>query len=445
MATRILPQEIIRVKRDHGELSNDQIEQFIAGVTDNSVTEGQIAAMTMAIFLNGMVREEFVSLTQAMAHSGNTLNWDSLADRGPVLDKHSTGGVGDNVSLMLAPIVAACGGFVPMISGRGLGHTGGTLDKLDAIPGYNSTPSLDVLRRVVGSTGCAIIGQTDDLAPADRRIYATRDVTATVESIPLIVASILAKKLSAGLSGLVLDVKTGSGAFAASFEMAMDLATNLVDVARSCGLQASALITDMSQPLARAAGNGLEVRNAVKFLRGDHRDPRLEEVTLALAAEMLVLGGLCDSAAEGLQLATKKLEDGTALEVFAKMTAELGGPTDFTNKLDQYLPTANVRREVTANAQGHVRQMATRELGLAVVAMGGGRRAATDRLDYGVGIDHLPALGDTLVVGDRLCTLYAASDEDADAAEALIHSAIEIGKMAEVPKTILSRVDGSAS
>lgn len=436
----MLTQEIIRIKRDGGALSAAQIEQFITGVTNNTVSEGQIAALTMAVFLNGMVRDEFVALTKAMAHSGNVLNWDQLSEQGPVLDKHSTGGVGDNVSLMLAPIVAACGGYVPMISGRGLGHTGGTLDKLDSIPGYRSVPDLAVLRRVVGEVGCAIIGQTDDLAPADRRIYATRDITATVESIPLIVASILSKKLSAGLGALVLDVKTGSGAFAASTEMAKDLADNLVSVANACGLTSSALITDMNQPLASAAGNALEVRNAVEFLDGSHQDARLLEVTLALAAQMLVLGGLCKDAASGVVLATRKLKNGSALEVFAKMVAELGGPTDFTNKTDQYLPQAHVRRVIKVQVDGCVSEIATRDIGLVVVQLGGGRRMASDQLDYRVGISNLPCLGQQYSKGDELCTIHAASDEAANQAEISIRKAILFGKTPNTAPSVLQQV-----
>lgn len=441
----MLTQEIIRIKRDGGALSSAQIEQFIAGVTDNSVSEGQIAALAMAVFLKGMEREEFTALTKAMAASGNILKWDELADKGPVLDKHSTGGVGDNVSLMLAPIVAACGGYVPMISGRGLGHTGGTLDKLDSVPGYVTTPDLEVLRQVIVDVGCAIIGQTDDLAPADRRMYATRDITATVESIPLIVASILSKKLSAGLGGLVLDVKTGSGAFAAKREMAQDLAKNLVSVANACGLPASALITDMNQPLASAAGNALEVRNAVEFLDGSHRDARLEQVTLALAAEMLVLGGICAEPVEALQSVTAKLEDGSALEVFAKMVAALGGPTDFTTRMDQYLGQANIQHQVKVRTGGTIRAMSTRHIGLAVVELGGGRRTATDTLDYSVGLTGLPSLGEPMQFGDTLCTVHAASTEAALRAEHLIREAILFGEPLPMTNPVFARIGTSAS
>ncbi len=437
----MLTQEIIRIKRDRGILSPQQIEQFIQGVTDNSVSEGQIAAFAMAVFLNGMERQEFVSLTKAMAHSGDVLNWDELQDKGPVLDKHSTGGVGDNVSLMLAPIVAACGGYVPMISGRGLGHTGGTLDKLDSIPGYMSTPDLQTLRRVVSTVGCAIIGQTSDLAPADRRIYATRDITATVECIPLIVASILSKKLSAGLGGLVLDVKTGSGAFADTVPMAEELAQNLVSVANECGLAASALLTDMDQPLASAAGNALEVQNAVRFLDGSHRDTRLEQITLALAAQMLVLGGISPNRQNAITLAKQSLSTGAALEVFAKMVAELGGPTDFTERMDAYLPKAGIKRDVLCKQSGVINKIATRDIGLAVVELGGGRKLASDNLDYAVGLCDLPSLGDKIAVGDRLCTIHAATDDAADRAETIIGNSIKIGQSTSLGPAILRYVE----
>src|SRR5271157_3677699 len=294
-----LPQEIIRAKRDGHALSEAEIGEFIAGLTSGEVTEGQAAAFAMAVFFRGMSLDERVALTRAMTRSGASLDWREANLPGPIVDKHSTGGVGDNVSLMLAPMLAACGAYVPMISGRGLGHTGGTLDKLDSIPGYVSQPDLALFRRVVKKVGCAIIGQTADLAPADRRLYAIRDVTATVESIALITASILSKKLAAGLQGLVMDVKTGSGAFMASLSGARELATSIATVASGAGLPTVSLITDMNEPLASAAGNALEVQNAVDFLTGKHRDARLLEVTRALGAELLHLAGLAGTVAEG--------------------------------------------------------------------------------------------------------------------------------------------------
>ena len=290
----MLPQEIIRKKRDGGTLTTEEIGFIVRGLTDGSVTEGQVAAFAMAVFFQGMEVAERIALTLAMRDSGEVLDWPGLD--GPVLDKHSTGGVGDNVSLMLAPALAACGAFVPMISGRGLGHTGGTLDKLDSIPGYRTRPDAGTFRRVTRAVGCAIIGQTADIAPADKRFYAIRDVTATVESIDLITASILSKKLAAGLDALVLDVKCGSGAFMATQGDARALAESLVQVANGAGCRTSALITDMNQPLASAAGNALEVANAANFLTGDAIDPRLWQVTVAQGGELLMLGGLAATA-----------------------------------------------------------------------------------------------------------------------------------------------------
>src|SRR4051812_29899511 len=323
----MLPQEIIRKKRDGERLHGGEIAAFVAAIAPGKVSEGQVAAFAMAIFLNGMSRDEAVALTLAMRDSGDVLDWSDLP--GPVTDKHSTGGVGDNVSLMLAPIVAACGVYVPMISGRGLGHSGGTLDKMDSIPGYVSQPDNALFRKVVLSSGTAIIGQTADLAPADKRFYAIRDVTATVESVPLITGSILSKKLAAGLQSLVLDVKLGNGAFMTRSRDATELATSLVEVANGAGLKTTALITGMSEPLASAAGNAVEVKNAVDFLTGRHRDKRLADVTLGLAAEMLQSAAIAGSNQEGLLRANEALDSGQAADVFGRMVAALGGPADF--------------------------------------------------------------------------------------------------------------------
>jgi thymidine phosphorylase len=291
----VLPQEIIRRKRDGLALRDAEIDDLIEGLTSGRISEGQIAAFAMAVFFKGMSRAETVALTRAMTASGQRLRWDDLG--GPVVDKHSTGGIGDKVSLILAPMIAACGAYVPMISGRGLGHTGGTLDKLDSIPDYRTAPDIGRLRRVVREVGCAIIGQTDDLAPADRRLYAIRDVTATVETTPLITASILSKKLAAGLDALVMDVKVGSGAFLPSLAAARELAASLVEVANGAGLRCSALLTDMSQCLGRTAGNALEVREAIDHLTGAASHERLRDVTLGLSAELLRLGGVEPDAA----------------------------------------------------------------------------------------------------------------------------------------------------
>jgi thymidine phosphorylase len=435
----MLPQEIIRRKRDGLKLSAEEIGVFVAGISDGTITDGQVAALAMAVFFSGMSRDEAVALTLAMRDSGRVLDWSDLP--GPVTDKHSTGGVGDNVSLMLAPIVAACGAYVPMISGRGLGHTGGTLDKMDSIPGYVSQPDLARLRRTVLETGCAIIGQTGDLAPADRRLYAIRDVTATVESVPLITASILSKKLAAGLGSLVLDVKVGNGAFMERPRDAASLASSLVEVATGAGLRITALVTGMNEPLASAAGNALEVRNAVDFLTGRRRDKRLEEVTLALAAEMLQSAELAASNRDGLERAAEALATGRAAAVFGRMVAALGGPTDFVERSEKYLATAPVERAVTAIEDGFVTGIATRELGLAVVALGGGRRSPDDSIDPSVGLSRILPIGAQVRAGDVLALVHARTDMDAEAAVRAVRAAYATGP-ARPPgdKAVLRRI-----
>lgn len=296
-----LAQEIIRKKRDGHPLTEEEIRFFINGVRDNTVSEGQIAALAMTIYFHDMTMPERVALTLAMRDSGTVLNWKSLNLNGPIVDKHSTGGVGDVTSLMLGPMVAACGGYVPMISGRGLGHTGGTLDKLEAIPGFDIFPDDEKFRDIIRHVGVAIIGQTNSLAPADKRFYATRDITATVDSIPLITASILGKKLAEGLDALVMDVKVGSGAFMPTYQKSEELAESIVQVANGAGCQTTALLTDMNEVLASSAGNAVEVREAVQFLTGEYRNPRLFEVTMALCVEMLVSGRLADSRQQARQ------------------------------------------------------------------------------------------------------------------------------------------------
>lgn len=435
----MLPQEFIRAKRDGGKLAAGDIAAFISGLTSGAVTEGQAAAFAMAVFFNGMNRDEIVALTLAMRDSGDVLDWLDLP--GPVSDKHSTGGVGDNVSLMLAPIVAACGAYVPMISGRGLGHTGGTLDKMDSIPGYVSQPDLALFRKAVVETGAAIIGQTADLAPADRRLYGIRDVTATVESVPLITASILSKKLAAGLKSLVLDVKVGNGAFMEKSRDATALATSLVEVANGAGLKASALITGMNEPLASAAGNAVEVQNAVDFLTGRLRDKRLEDVTLALAAEMLQLAGLASSNQDGFRRAGEALEGGRAAAVFARMVSVLGGPADLIDKPEKYLPKAPVERPVKAQQGGFVTGVATRAIGLAVVELGGGRTRPEDKVDHAVGLTRLLPVGAEVRVGDPLALVHARSEDQADRASAAVLAAYTIGPARSSPdKAILRRV-----
>ncbi|WP_333620640.1 thymidine phosphorylase, partial [Pantoea septica] len=404
-----LPQEIIRKKRDGQTLSEEEIRFFINGVRDNSVSEGQIAALAMTIFFHDMSLPERVALTMAMRDSGTVLNWQALNLNGPVVDKHSTGGVGDVTSLMLGPMVAACGGYVPMISGRGLGHTGGTLDKLEAIPGFDIFPDDDRFRQIIKQVGVAIIGQTSSLAPADKRFYATRDITATVDSIPLITASILAKKLAEGLDALVMDVKVGSGAFMPTFEASLELAQAIVGVANGAGCTTTALLTDMNQVLASSAGNALEVREAVRFLTGAERNPRLLEVTLALCSEMLISGKLAASEEEARGKLQQVLDNGQAAEVFARMVAAQGGPADFVERHEAYLPQPTLSKAVYADRPGIVSSMDTRALGMAVVAMGGGRQRASDAIDYSVGLSETIALGERADGQRPLAIVHASS------------------------------------
>ncbi|MGH6904643.1 MAG: thymidine phosphorylase [Geminicoccaceae bacterium] len=440
----ILPQEIIRKKRDGGTLSAVEIAEFIGGLTDGRISEGQAAAFAMAAFLSGMSREETIALTRAMTESGHRLAWQGLD--GPVVDKHSTGGVGDKVSLILAPIVAACGAYVPMISGRGLGHTGGTLDKLDSIPGYDTAPDLERLRSVVRTAGCAIIGQTAELAPADRHLYAIRDVTATVESRPLIVASILSKKLAAGLDALVMDVKVGSGAFLPSLDAARALARDLVEVAEGAGLPCSALLTDMNQCLGRTAGNALEVREAIEVLRGEAAEPGLREITLALAAELLVLSGANAEKTAAAATVARALESGAAAERFARMVAALGGPGDLLEQPDRHLPQAPVRRPVFLEQAGVVATIDARALGLAVVALGGGRRRASDAIDPAVGLTEVRGLGEAVGPDVPFAVVHAATASAAAAAAETLRAAVSVVEVAEgvAPPKIVERIESPA-
>jgi thymidine phosphorylase len=432
----MLPQEIIRKKRDGHALDKAEIAFMVEGLTHGSVTEGQIAALAMAIFFRGMEMPERVALTETMRDSGAVLDWTGL--EGPVLDKHSTGGIGDNVSLMLGPAIAACGGFVPMISGRGLGHSGGTLDKLDSIPGYRTNPDLSLFRRVVEDVGCAIIGQTADLAPADRRLYAIRDVTATVESIPLITGSILSKKLAEGLDGLILDVKTGNGAFMTTREQARELAESLVRVANGAGVKTSALLTDMNQPLASAAGNAVEVMNAADFLAGRHRDKRLEDVTVALGAEVLVLGGLAADAIDGKRRIEDAFNSGRAAEVFGRMVTALGGPVDFMDDPAAHLKFAPVTREVAPDEPGFVQAVDSRAVGIAVIELGGGRARAEDRIDHSVGYTRLAEVGAPVGGEDApLGIVHARTEAHAERAAAALRAAYAVGDSAPPDRPVV--------
>ena len=429
----LLPQEIIRHKRDKLALSPAEIQSFVRGITDHSVSEAQIAAFTMAVFLNGMTPRECVDLTLAMRDSGRVMDWRSLDLDGPIVDKHSTGGVGDVVSLMLGPMFAACGGYNPMISGRGLGHTGGTLDKLASIPGYNPFPSPERLKATVREAGTAIIGQTADLAPADKRIYAARDVTATVESIPLITASILSKKLAAGLDALVMDVKVGSGAFMPTPELSLALAKSIVAVGHGAGLKLSALLTDMNQSLAPCAGNAIEVRCALDYLSGKHRPARLHEVTLALCAEGLVAAGLAVDADDARRRLQASLDSGAAAERFARMVRLLGGPADLFERPDAYLAQAPVVVELPAPRAGVVAAFDARALGMAVVALGGGRVRSDQAIDPAVGLSDIVELGARVPAGAPLLRIHARDANAAKLAAERIGDSIRIVDADQAP------------
>ncbi|TZG27539.1 thymidine phosphorylase [Sphingomonas montanisoli] len=407
--------DIIRRKRDGHALTADEIGLVVRRLADGSLPREQAAALAMAIFLNDMDARETAALTAAMARSGTMIDWTGRLD-GPVLDKHSTGGVGDKVSLMLAPIIAACGGFVPMIAGRGLGHTGGTIDKLQSIPGYDPFAGIDRFQQVVADVGCSIVGQTDDLAPADRMMYAIRDVTATIESTPLITGSILSKKLAAGLDGLVMDIKAGSGAFMSDDEEARALGNAIIASAREAGLPARALVTDMDETLGHAAGNALEVMEAVAYLRGDVREARLHGVTVALCAEVLVIGGL----ASDIEAAEAKVEavlaNGAAAERFSKMIAALGGPADLFDRPEAHLAAAPVIRPVPAPASGWLAKVDGKAVGEAIIDLGGGRRRVDDVVDPRTGFADVAAIGTRFEVGDPVAFAHAASEDAANRA-----------------------------
>jgi thymidine phosphorylase len=418
--------DVIRRKRDGHELSKPEIEHFVAGLADGSIPAEQVSSLAMAIFLRSMSPAEAGNLTMAMARSGTVLDWSGEKLNGPVVDKHSTGGVGDKVSFMLAPIAAACGCYVPMISGRGLGHTGGTTDKVESIPGYRSMPDFDLFRKVVRSAGCAIIGQTADLAPADRRFYAIRDVTATVESIPLITASILSKKIAAGLDGLVMDVKVGSGAFMPTYEKSMELARSIIATAKSAGLRTHALLTDMNEVLGLSAGNALEIAESVDYLTNTRREPRLDAVVRALCSEMLVLSGVeTDREAAG-----RKVEDaivsGRAAQRFDRMVAGLGGPKNFVASYRQHLPAAAVRKPVMSDTAGYLSAVDAFAVGNAIIELGGGRRALGEKLDLSVGFSEVAAIGTQVDRDTPLATVHAASGDDARRATELLQRACTV-------------------
>ncbi len=424
----MLFKELILKKRLGKELTKNEINWFISNLTSNHLSEGQIASLAMAICLKGMTFEERVQLTLAMKNSGKTLSWDLP---GPIIDKHSTGGVGDTVSLILAPVLAACGAYVPMISGRGLGHTGGTLDKFDSIPGYNTSPNEEVLRRVVSKVGCAIIGQTNELAPADKRLYAIRDVTGTVESIDLITASILSKKLAAGLEGLVIDVKCGNGAFMQDFSEASTLAKSLVTVSNESGCKTTALVTDMNQPLSQSIGNSLEVLAAIDILNGSSKDYRLLEVTNSLGVSILCSSNICKNKKEAQLLISSVLSSGKAAEKFSQMISELGGANDFFEKPINYLTPSNIQKNICCKQSGYVKKINTKNLGNILILLGGGRQKVEDDIDFSVGMKLLIELDTYVEKNQPICTLYARDEESFNIAEKEIIESFEIGESEE--------------
>jgi len=423
---------VIAALRRGEEPSTEGLRWFARGLADGRVSDAQAGAFAMGICLRGLSEENRVALTLAMRDSGHVMGWDL---DGPVLDKHSTGGIGDCVSLVLAPALAACGCYVPMISGRGLGHTGGTLDKLDAIPGYVVAPDEARFDRVVREAGCAIVSASAAIAPADRRLYAVRDVTATVESLDLITSSILAKKLAAGLEGLVLDVKVGSGAFMKTDAEARRLAEALVSTANAAGCPTTALVTDMNQPIAPALGNALEVDAAMGVLTGRDKGP-LYELTLALGAALLQGAGF-DAPETRLREA---LESGAAAERMGRMVHGLGGPVEFVETWGRFLPEATVIREVPAPEAGHVAAIDGEALGLAVVRLGGGRTVETDMIDPAVGLSDVVRLGERVEKGAPLARVHAAREDQADAAARVVQAAITLGEAARPGPLVRERV-----
>lgn len=420
----MLAQEIIRRKRNHEALSAAEIKEFVEGLSCGKVADAQVAAMTMAIFLNGLNAAETVALTLAMRDSGNVLNWRGF-DK-PIVDKHSSGGVGDKVSLILAPTLAACDVYVPMIAGRGLGHTGGTVDKLEAIPNYNTAADNDLFRHTVKNVGCAIIGQTGNLAPADKKIYAIRDVCATVESIPLITASILSKKLAAGLQYLVMDLKCGNGAFMSNFADAKALAQSIVTVANGAGCKTSAILTDMNQVLGYSAGNAVEVREALSYLQNENVNPRLDVITKALCVQLLCQCGRCASADEAQKLVDKILSSGAALEKFAQMVAALGGPHDFCEKSHDYLPQAAHTKPIFTAKAGYVTAMDTRAIGVSIIKLKGGRSVPDEKLDLATGYSEFTQIGDYIDEKTPLAVVHYQDEAQFAAAKQDILQAVTI-------------------
>jgi thymidine phosphorylase len=418
--------EVIRKKRDGRALSAEEIAFFVKGLADASIPAEQVSSLAMAVFLNGMTVDEAGQLTTGMAASGRIIDWRDQDLSGPVVDKHSTGGVGDKVSFLLAPIAAACGCYVPMISGRGLGHTGGTTDKIESIPGYNAMPDFSLFRKVVKEAGCAIIGQTPDLAPADGRFYAIRDVTATVESVPLITASILSKKIAAGLDGLVMDIKVGTGAFMSSMDKATELARSIIATAAAANLKTHAIITDMNECLGETAGNALEIAESMAFLRNEHREPRLDEVVMALTSEMLIVTGMETGQESARRKTEEALTSGKAAEIFNKMVQGLGGPADFVDTYAMHLPRASYELPVFADRDGWLATVDAFSVGKAIIELGGGRRTRGEALDLSVGLSSVAPIGSQLGKERPLAVIHASSETSAESAKIMLRNACSV-------------------
>jgi thymidine phosphorylase len=440
----LLPQEVIRTKRDGGNLNQQQIQFFVDGLVDQHFNDAQVGSMAMAIFQQGMNTQEITWLTHAMMNSGDVLHWrGEYTLNGPIVDKHSTGGVGDKVSFMLAAIVAACGAFVPMVSGRGLGHTGGTSDKLESISGFNVQPSTDKFQQIVKDLGFAIISQTDNIAPADKRLYGIRDVTATVESIPLITASILSKKLSAGLDALVMDIKVGNGAMMTDIKQATALAQSIVNVANHAGVKTQAIITDMNQVLGASAGNALEIIETIDYLTGKHQEPRLHQVVLALAKAMLVNTKLAENDKSAKKMVDNALSSGKAAQVFAKMISALGGDINLLEQPWKSMKKAAVIKDVVAHKQGFIHAMQTRDIGMSIVAMGGGRLSNGQAIDHSVGFDQILPVGTFVNSGDIIARVHASSEDMANEASKQYLDAIEFAEqLNEIPPVIYQTING---
>ena len=422
----MLPQEIIRKTRNKEVITKEEIDFLIKGISSGEIADIQAASFTMAVFLNGLSKEEILNLTLAMRDSGQKLKFTDL--NGPVVDKHSTGGVGDKVSLMLAPMLASCGAYVPMIAGRGLGHTGGTLDKLDSIKGYNTSASISNFKKTLKEVGCAIMGQTKSLAPADKKLYAIRDVCATVESIPLITASILSKKLAAGLEYLVMDIKCGNGAFMENYQRAVELAQSIVNVANGANTKTTALLTDMNSVLGKSVGNALEVKEAIKYLKGEITDTRLDEVTIALCSELLVNSKIAKDLNQANQMLRKSISSGLAYEKFIKMSVSLGADSSYISDFENKSKKAKYIEPIYAKAEGYISSIDTRKVGLGVIMMGGGRTIPTQAINYTTGFSNFCQIGDKVDIKTPICYIHSEDKDNIQSIKNIINEAITISE-----------------